>query len=152
MTSVEESPSEPGARPMPAERLERLARRLLEVTGTGPETTAPSASSLVEANPAGHGSYGMLRLPSYLNPVRKGRIRPDTTPVLLRRQKAIAIVNARDGRGQREMWLATEQAIALACPANRGSGRERRAAEGVPVASSAWSDLLAGAGRWGIEP
>jgi LDH2 family malate/lactate/ureidoglycolate dehydrogenase len=94
-----------------AARLHRLARELLEVAGTLPESAQVIADSLIDANLAGHDSHGVLRLKSYLSWVQQGHLKPAAVPRLVSRSGATAIVDAADGWGQPAMWLATQAAI-----------------------------------------
>jgi LDH2 family malate/lactate/ureidoglycolate dehydrogenase len=125
-TMAETTGTDGGMRVFPAERLERLANALLVAAGTSPEAAAQVASSLVWANLAGHDSHGVLRLPAYLEGVRLGHVVPTASPSLLRRRGATAVIDAADGWGQAAMWLATNEAIALAREFGIGAAAVRR--------------------------
>ncbi len=115
-----------GMHVIPAERLERLANALLVAAGTGPDAAALVASSLVGANLVGHDSHGVLRLSTYLEGVRLGHVVPDAAPTVLHRRGATAVIDAADGWGQPAMWLATNEAIALAREFGLGAAAVRR--------------------------
>src|SRR5215204_7357303 len=89
----------------------RIASDLLCAVGTKRGAAEIVANSLVDANLAGHGSHGVLRLPAYLAGVRQGHVVPTAIPSLRSQSGATAIVDAADGWGQPAMWLATNAAI-----------------------------------------
>lgn len=94
--------------------LRRLARAILESAGTPPDLAAVVAESLVAANLAGHDSHGVMRLPSYVEFVRAGQVKPAARPSLRSRHGATAVVDGGWGWGQPAARHAADMAMALA--------------------------------------
>lgn len=92
----------------------RLARAILTATGSPPEQANDVAESLVGANMAGHDSHGIQLLAGYVAGVRSGRILPAEKPTLLKREKAMAILDGHWGWGQTAARAGTKLAIDLA--------------------------------------
>lgn len=99
---------------------------LLESYGTSEEDAAVVTSSLVEANLAGHDSHGILMLPTYIERIKNGRIKPGADIKLVRESPVIAYVDGGWNFGQiiarKAMELAIEKAsregVALVCSKN----------------------------------
>jgi len=62
----------------------------------------------------GHDSHGVLRLPGYIDAVRRGAILPAASPQMIAQHGAIARVDGALGWGQTAARFATQTAIALA--------------------------------------
>src|SRR5262245_30353256 len=108
--------SEPGAS-MPTighQSLRRLAQAIIEAPGTPPTAAQAVCESLVEANPMGHDSHGVLRLPQYIELVRVGAVVPQAAATVSMQQAATAQVDGAFGWGQPAARLATQTAISLA--------------------------------------
>ena len=60
--------------------LARVTREILEAAGAPADSAHIVSTSLTEANLQGHDSHGVLRLPGYIDFVRRGRILPDARP------------------------------------------------------------------------
>jgi LDH2 family malate/lactate/ureidoglycolate dehydrogenase len=99
---------------VPVDRLRRIAREVLETAGTPPDLAAVVGDSLIDANLYGHDSHGILRLPGYVNFVRKGDVQPAARAEVTHRDRATARVDGAWGWGQPAMLLATDTAIELA--------------------------------------
>jgi uncharacterized oxidoreductase len=110
-----------------SQRLEHLATAIFENNGTPAESAKFIAGTLVAANLAGHDSHGVLRLPFYIESVREGRVLADAAPVVTKRDRATAIIDANHGWAQPAMWLATETAIDLARQHGLGAAIVQRA-------------------------
>lgn len=110
-----------------SDNLDVLTRAVLEKSGTPPDTAAFIARTLIAANLAGHDSHGVLRLPFYVGAVRDGRVLPDVAPVVSKRDRATAIIDAGNGWAQPAMWLATETAVELAREFGLGAAVVNRA-------------------------
>lgn len=96
------------------EALRGVARAILEAVATPADSARMMSDSLVEANLAGHDSHGVLRLPSYVEAVRQGRVRPAARPAVTAREGATATVDAAHGWGQPAAQLAARTAVELA--------------------------------------
>ena len=52
--------------------LRRVTQAIIEAAGTPPEAAQAVCESLVEANLRGHDSHGVMRVPQYVDFLRKG--------------------------------------------------------------------------------
>jgi LDH2 family malate/lactate/ureidoglycolate dehydrogenase len=69
------------------------------------------ADTLVQADLWGHQSHGVLRLGWYLDRLRNGVMKPQTTPEFVVDGGAIALIDGHDGVGHVLTMLATHEAI-----------------------------------------
>ena len=97
-----------------ATTLQRLGESILEAVGTPPDLARIVAASLVAANLAGHDSHGVMRLPSYVEFVRAGRVVPGARPSVESRHGATTMLDGHRGWGQQAARLAAQTAIGLA--------------------------------------
>ena len=97
-----------------AEPLERWVRDLLEGAGLVDEAAALVARSLIETNLRGVDSHGVLRVPIYLERLRKGLLNQDPEPFVVSEDGAVAVVDADGGPGQVAGYFATDLAVRLA--------------------------------------
>ena len=97
-----------------ANDLRTIALNALLAVGAYPDDAALVADSLIDGNLTGHDSHGVIRLPIYVEAGRSGQVTAPARASLVRRKGATATVDANRGYGQPAMWLATEQAIAIA--------------------------------------
>ncbi len=97
--------------------LEQLSREIFIAAGAPPDIAAHVAHSLVDANLAGHDSHGVLRIPSYLQFIQQGTLKPAERPVVEKEGPTSALVDGRQGFGQIAatfaMDLAVEKALAV---------------------------------------
>jgi uncharacterized oxidoreductase len=100
--------------------LRRVTQAIIEAVGTPHADAQAIGDSLVEANLMGHDSHGVLRLPWYIDSVRRGTILPGASPRLLARHGATAQVDGALGWGQTAARFATQTAIEIA--AEQGVG------------------------------
>jgi LDH2 family malate/lactate/ureidoglycolate dehydrogenase len=97
-----------------ADELLGLSQSILEAVGTPSDLASTVAQSLVDANLAGHDSHGVLRLPSYVEGVRDGRVMPAARAQRLPQDGACARIDGAWGWGQPAAHLATDTAAQLA--------------------------------------
>jgi uncharacterized oxidoreductase len=97
-----------------AEDLRSIALGALLAAGTGAESAAQVADSLVDGNLTGHDSHGVIRLAQYVGDARSGMVKAGAIPEVIRRKGATAVVENGIGFGQPGMWLATTTAIKIA--------------------------------------
>ncbi len=97
-----------------ADELLGLSQSILEAVGTPSDLASTVARSLVDANLAGHDSHGVLRLPSYIEGVREGRVLAAARAKRLPLDGACARVDGAWGWGQPAAHLATDTAAELA--------------------------------------
>jgi hydroxycarboxylate dehydrogenase B len=107
-------------------QLRPFAGSILEAVRTPGEIARFVARTLVDANLAGHDSHGVLRLPGYCGSLQAGDILPDAHAVLIKRDRATAIVDGCLGWGQPAMQLAAETAVDLARECGLGGVVVRR--------------------------
>ena len=89
-----------------------LAQRMLVSWGTPEDIADCVAGSLVEADLAGMGSHGVLRIPMYNSFVEAGWLKPAGRPFVLTEGPAMAIVDGGWGFGQPAMYKALEIGLA----------------------------------------
>lgn len=97
-----------------AHALETLGARIFEAAGAPPDTARTVAVMLVEANLKGHDSHGVLRIPQYIDRVRRGQIRPAARPRVLAARGATALVSGEWGFGQPAGVAAIDEAVGRA--------------------------------------
>lgn len=97
-------------------RAELLAftRAVLEAGGVAPAAATTWAEVLVWANLRGVDSHGVIRLPRYLELLRKGAINPSPRMRVERRAGAVAVLEADRAPGPVAMARAMDEAIARA--------------------------------------
>lgn len=93
------------------ERLTRFAAALFESGGVGAEEAAVVASSLVSANLRGHDSHGVMRIPYYLDGVRRGEVTPGAPFTVLRETDSLLMVDGHWGFGQTQATRLTQRLI-----------------------------------------
>jgi uncharacterized oxidoreductase len=93
-----------------AAAVERVSVALLQAAGAATADAELVARSLVDADLCGHPSHGVLRLPSYLNEIRNGRIDVAARPRLVHQTGSAALLDGAWSFGQ----VALEQVVAHA--------------------------------------
>jgi hydroxycarboxylate dehydrogenase B len=98
------------------DELRAIGRAVFSAIGSPDEVAGLVADSLVDANLAGHDSHGVIRIPSYVQMAREGRVAAEATPVVTHETPTTAVVDGRWGFGQvtarRSMEVAVEKARA----------------------------------------
>jgi uncharacterized oxidoreductase len=87
---------------------------LLKAGGLEEEEAALVASSLVGANLRGHDSHGVMRVPFYLDCVRKGETVPGAAFTIVREAPSLVAADGGWGFGQSQARRLTERVIAKA--------------------------------------
>ncbi|MCC7348192.1 MAG: Ldh family oxidoreductase [Variibacter sp.] len=103
-----------------AAELNAFAARLFVAAGVPEEDATAWARVLVWANARGADSHGVLRIPAYVERIRKGAINPRPAMRVERRSGAIAVLEADRAPGAVAMLRAMEEAIARARVAHIG--------------------------------
>jgi uncharacterized oxidoreductase len=111
-----------GVRHVGDRELRSLVTRILAAAGADPEAAPAVARSLVLANLRGVDSHGVMRVPEYLEAIRRGRIVPDARPQRLDASSRIVRVAGNGCFGQLGARFATLAAV------------ERARSDGVGVA------------------
>ena len=83
-----------------ADQLERIASRLLQEAGASQEDAGIAARHCVGANLAGHDSHGMIRVPSYIENIKRGDTVPGADMEVVRETQTTTVVNGNWGLGQ----------------------------------------------------
>jgi uncharacterized oxidoreductase len=84
--------------------------KILELVGSSKADALSVATSLVDAQAAGHSSHGILRLVEYANAVEKGQVKPTAQPKIISDRGAVVTLDGQWGWGQ----IACKQAVELA--------------------------------------
>jgi uncharacterized oxidoreductase len=118
------------------DRLEQLASAIFAAGGCGAGEHDRIAHYLVGANLVGHDSHGVIRVPSYIDWLRAGKVIANQTLEIVFENDAIAVVDGRFGFGQ----VMGEEAMKL------GIKKARR--QGVAVVALRNSGHLGRIGDW----
>jgi ureidoglycolate dehydrogenase (NAD+) len=100
--------------------LERFARALFVAAGVAPAMADAWAKSLVWANLRGVDSHGVLRIPGYIERLKRKDINPAPDMRVEKRAGAIAVLEADRAPGAVAMTMAMAEAIARAREAHVG--------------------------------
>lgn len=90
--------------------LEALGIRILVAAGASTDEAASVAKRLVASDMVGHSSHGVLRLPQYVDQIKKGQIIVATTPILEFDLPGISVLDGGYGFGQVGADIATRMA------------------------------------------
>jgi len=82
------------------ESLKRLTADIFAAAGCGPEEATRIGHYLTEANLVGHDSHGVIRVPSYIDWLRVGKVLPNQSLLTVFENEAISIVDGQYGFGQ----------------------------------------------------
>ena len=107
---------------VPGEELARFIVELFHALGMELADAATAADVLVWANLRGVDTHGAMRLPGYVDMIRKGTIDPKACPALRPLLDAIFMVEGRRCAGPVAMRLALDRAAAIAARAGVGLG------------------------------
>lgn len=88
--------------------LEELATRLTAAGGAPADIAALVAHHLVDANLCGHDSHGVLRIPSYIEMVDRGQLRPAARPTVVQERPTTATLDGAHGYGFTTMNAALQ--------------------------------------------
>ena len=118
------------------DRLRELTAAIFQRAGCPPLEAARIAAHLVEANLVGHDSHGVIRVPTYVQWLRDGKVLANRTLQVVFENEVIAVVDGQFGFGQ----TIGEQAMQL--------GIEKSARHGVAVIALRNSGHLGRIGDW----
>ncbi|MEM7125632.1 MAG: Ldh family oxidoreductase [Chloroflexota bacterium] len=99
---------------MQAEHLHAIARQFFMAVNTPYNIADTVAEILVNANLAGHDSHGILRVPSYLEQIRAGTLKPASELAILEESNARLLVDSQAGFGHYASRQAMDKAITKA--------------------------------------
>jgi hydroxycarboxylate dehydrogenase B len=121
---------------IPPDRLRQLTAAIFTAAGCQPPEAERIAAHLVEANLAGHDSHGVIRVASYVNWLKAGKVLANRTLQVVFENEAVAVVDGQFGFGQ----TIGEQAMQL--------GIEKSTRHGVAVIALRNSGHLGRIGDW----
>src|SRR4029077_4149278 len=121
---------------LPHERLRNLTSAIFRAAGCSPGEAERIATHLVEANLVGHDSHGVIRVSTYVQWLRAGKVLADRTIQVVFENDVIAILDGQFGFGQ----TIGEQALRL--------GIEKSTRHGVAVIALRNSGHLGRIGDW----
>jgi hydroxycarboxylate dehydrogenase B len=93
-----------------ARELTDLGLAIFEAAGASEENAAGVVGSLISANLSGHDSHGVIRIPSYIEEIGKGRLLPAATPSITHETASTAIVDGASTFGQLGARVTAETA------------------------------------------
>src|SRR5687767_11638580 len=96
------------------EQLHEAATRIFLAAGAGEENAKVVADHLVDANLCGHDSHGVIRIPSYVQSIKRDQLAPSAQPAILRETAAMTLIDANRTFGQVSALFATDAVIAKA--------------------------------------
>ncbi len=94
-----------------AAALQQFTNDLFVAAGTPQHIADTVAEILIKANLAGHDSHGVLRIPSYLEGIENGGIRPDAEPTVLQETDNTLHIDGEGGFGHYTARSAIRRAI-----------------------------------------
>jgi LDH2 family malate/lactate/ureidoglycolate dehydrogenase len=97
-----------------ADELRSTATKIFRAAGSDPEPTEILVNHLVDANLAGHDSHGVLRIPYYVQALKKGQVQPNARPEILKETPVSALIDGKWTFGQVSARYGADIAIAKA--------------------------------------
>lgn len=122
-----------------ADRLRTLTAAIFHAAGCDSDEAARIAEHLVEANLVGHDSHGVIRVASYVQWLRAGKVCAGRTIRIVLENEVLAVVDGEGGFGQ----TVGEQAVAL--------GVAKSAQHGVAVVALRNAGHLGRIGDWPLQ-
>jgi uncharacterized oxidoreductase len=132
-----------------SEPLKRLVAAIFARAGCPSEEAGRIAHYLVEANLVGHDSHGVIRVPSYIDWLRSGKVLANQTLRVLTETDSLAVVDGNFGFGQTvgeqamHLGIAKARRGGVAVVALRNSGHLGRIGD--------WALMAAGAGQLALH-
>jgi len=94
-----------------AQRLHAATESIFEAAGTPADLATQMADILVESNLVGHDSHGVIRIPAYVEQIKKGGIVPDARPAVVEETPGSALVDGKYAFGHIAAAFGTEVAV-----------------------------------------
>lgn len=110
---------------LPASTLVSYGRTIFEAAGVPTADATVVATSLVDANLCGHDSHGVMRIPQYVDFIRKGTYKPGVELTVLNETPAVLATDANWGLGQVQAHRLLGKLIAKAKPLGVAAGTLR---------------------------
>jgi uncharacterized oxidoreductase len=96
---------------IPAEKLRKIGEGIFRAQGLSAERTQFLVDTLIEANLTGHDSHGVHYYLGYSNGIKKGSIKPDAEPTIIKETATSAHIDGRWAPGQVTANIVMETAI-----------------------------------------
>jgi uncharacterized oxidoreductase len=125
------------------EAVERLVAAIFARAGSSGDEARTIARHLVEANLVGHDSHGVIRVPAYIDWLRKGLILANRSAKVVFENDVIAVVDGQFGFGQvigeqaMAIGIAKARKLGMAAVALRNSGHLGRIGDWAIMAADA---------------
>jgi hydroxycarboxylate dehydrogenase B len=110
-----------------AQELQELGIAIFTSVGATIENAEGVTSSLISANLAGQEWHGVMRIPSYIEDIKNGRLHPAATPRITQEKCATAVVDGASTFGQLGARLTAQTAARKASEFGMGSAALYRA-------------------------
>lgn len=94
-----------------ADTLTKLTQSLFEAAGVPADDARVVATSLVDANLCGHDSHGVMRVPQYLDFIRKGTYKTGVPLTIISETPAVIAADANWGLGQPQAYRLLERLV-----------------------------------------
>lgn len=124
-----------------AAELARVSQSLFEAAGLPSADAAIVANSLIDANLCGHDSHGLMRVPQYIDFLRKGIYKPGVPLKVLNETPAVIVADGDWGLGQVQahrllaLLIPKARALGIAAGTLRNCGHVGRLGEYAEVAA-----------------
>lgn len=96
------------------DELHAATTKIFRAAGADEENTKIVADHLIDANLCGHDSHGVLRIPSYVQAIRRGQLAADAKPSVVRETAAMTLIDAHHTFGQVSALFAADKVVAKA--------------------------------------
>ena len=107
------------------EELRSLGEAIFVAAGATRENAEAVTAALIGANLAGHDSHGVIRIPSYIEEIRKGRLQPAATPYVVQETPSTAVIDGAQTFGQLGAKLTAATAARKASEVGLGAATAR---------------------------
>jgi LDH2 family malate/lactate/ureidoglycolate dehydrogenase len=107
------------------EELRLLGEAIFVAAGATRENAEAVTAALIGANLAGHDSHGVIRIPSYIEEIRNGRLQPAATPRVVQETPSTAVVDGAQTFGQLGAKLTAATAARKASEVGLGAATAR---------------------------
>jgi uncharacterized oxidoreductase len=130
---------------VPHEPLQRLVEQVFVRAGCDAAESACVARHLVEANLVGHDSHGVIRVSTYVNWLRDGKVVPNCRPAVVFDSGSFVVIDGGDGFGQpagefaMNAGIERAEQLGVAVVSLRNAGHLGRIGD--------WPEMVAAAGK-----
>ncbi|HET7770610.1 MAG TPA: Ldh family oxidoreductase [Chloroflexota bacterium] len=93
------------------EQLHVAATKIFRAAGASEENARIVVDHLIDANLCGHDSHGVIRIPSYVQSIKRDQLDPAATPATVRETAAMTLIDANRTFGQVSALVATDAVV-----------------------------------------